>query len=64
MLTINNRWEVEIQIEESAVDSFITHGYDLQTGDDLTDEQLDWLNNKFTAEVQEYAYANGSKYHN
>lgn len=54
--------EVEVQVECSAVDSFVMRGW-LLTGDGraLTDDELNTLNEDCTDEIQAYAWENGSR---
>lgn len=56
--------EVTVCIKRSAVDSFIEEGHSLTFDRELTDLELDYLNDHYNAEIQEYAYMNGSSSHN
>lgn len=55
---------LDIQIEESSVDAFITQGYSESLGRDLTEDEIDDLNYRHSDSVQEYSYLNGSVSHN
>lgn len=53
---------LEIQVNKSSVDSHVLAAYNDDR--DLTEEELEWLDNEYSAEIQEYAYLNGSRNHN
>lgn len=53
--------EVELEIAHSAVDSFVYSGYKVATFEDLTTEECDILTEDCLAEIQAYAYENGSR---
>jgi hypothetical protein len=49
----------------SAVDSFIVTGYSIDLDRELTDNELNRLQNDYEAEIHEYSYTNGfSRNHN
>lgn len=56
--------ELILQIEESAVDTFIVEAYSDTLGQ-LGDDEIDELQQDFAAEIQEYSYSQGgSRNHN
>lgn len=56
--------ELEIQVAPSTVDSYILSGWSITYGYHLNDSQLDYLQEKYNAEIQQYAWENGSVNHN
>lgn len=62
------RWNtyvnLEVEVARSAVDSFIQSGIHEEGERELTEDELDFLNQYCVAEIQEYAWANGSRNHN
>ena len=56
--------ECEVHVSPlSAVDSYIIRAVN-DEGVELTLDELEHLDNEYSAEVQEYAYMNGSRNHN
>jgi len=55
---------VNISIEYSAVDSYITSAYSVTLGRDLTEKELDLIQDKYADQIQLYSYENGSRDHN
>lgn len=55
--------ECIVVIHKSAVDSYIISACDWR-GEDLSDDDIDYLNTKYESEIQMYAYQNGSIDHN
>lgn len=57
--------EVEVNVDPfSSVDSFLESGFSVSLNRDLTDSELDQLQNMYEAEIQEYSWENGSRNHN
>lgn len=56
--------EISINVRRSTVDSFVEQGFSETLDRDLTDLELDYINDHYTAEIQEYAWENGSRSHN
>lgn len=57
--------ELEVHVDRrSSVDSFASAGFSRTLNRELSEQELELANERFTAEVQEYAYANGSHNHN
>ena len=54
--------ECELEIEHgrySSVDSYLAKGYSLTLDRELTDTELDWLQNEYAGEIQDESYSNG-----
>lgn len=49
-----------VEVNRSAVDSFITMAWSDDLDRELTDEEIDYLNDSYVEEVQYFAYCNGS----
>lgn len=65
-MTINNdprlgTCYVEVYPEYSAVDSFIARGYTERYERELSEEELEYLQNQYTGEVQAYSMEIGSR---
>lgn len=59
--------EIEIYVDGlSAVDSYISSGYRYKDSEwvELLISEMEYLTDKYAAEVQAYAYENGSRNHN
>ena len=56
--------ELAICIEESAVDSYVSHGFSITLDRELTDKELEYIGKKYEGEIQMYSYENGSINHN
>lgn len=56
--------DLTICIKRSAVDSFAEAGYSETFDRELTDIELDYIQDRYNAEIQEYALENGSRNHN
>lgn len=57
--------EVEIYVDpESAVDSYIDTGYVIDSGRDLTFDEVYYLTDTYADLIQDYSYQNGSRNHN
>lgn len=56
--------ECVIDIGYSAVDSMIEHAYSITLNRELTDKEMDDLQNRYAGEIQMYSYENGSRNHN
>jgi len=56
--------DVEICVEKSSVDSYITRAVYLDSGAEVPDDELDWIQDAYRGEIEMYAYSNGSRNHN
>jgi len=56
--------EAKVDVRRSTVDSFIQEAWSETFDRALTDLELDYLNDHYSAEIQEYAWENGSRDHN
>lgn len=69
MKLTNTRYgEIEVEIShgrESCVDSFITSGYSITLDRELTDDELDYLQDEYAGEIQMESWEGGySRNHN
>ena len=63
MLKLHTRFGIvwlEVSVAHSAVDSFVESGYSEALDRELTDKELNHINEAFSAEIQQYAWENGS----
>lgn len=51
--------EVDISVEESAVDSFIKSAYSITLDRQLTDDECEELQEDFADRIHEYSYGEG-----
>lgn len=57
--------QLDIEVGHSAVDSFLYSGQSISLRRDLTEEELDDLQQRFEDAIQEYSYfGGGSRNHN
>lgn len=56
--------DLEIEIEPSSVDSFVKKGFSETLERDLTDDELDEIQESYGGEISAYSYENGSINHN
>ena len=69
MITIKDKKLGECEIEVfvpklSAVDAYALDGYSVTLDRVLTNNELDYVTDRYAGEIQEYAYNNGSRNHN
>ena len=56
--------ELEICVKRSTVDSFVEGGRSDTFSRHLTEIEIDFINENYREEIQEYAWENGSRDHN
>lgn len=53
--------QLEIDVGRSAVDSFIQEGFSLTYDRELTEDELEYLQDRYPDEIFEYSMENGSR---